>query len=270
MAKKTIDKSQSSLFKRESINLLAMALLAILTAINFFFAVPWWAYLLILFCWFLITLFGSFFIQWNYHLTSLHSNKNIAKEHVSLTFDDGPDPEYTPKVLELLKQYNARVTFFLIGEKAEKHPEIVQNILRQGHVIGNHTYSHSNNFGFFGTSKVVSELRDANSVIEKISGFKMKLYRPAFGVTNPNIQKALLQTNHDSIGWSVRSFDTTNKTSENILKRITSRISNGDIVLLHDTSPKTVDVLERLLLFLQVNNLRSVTVDELLNIKAYE
>jgi len=248
---------------RGNINLLATALLAITAALNFIFPVPWWV-------WFLVTLCGSFFIQWNYHLTSLHSNKNISKNEVSLTFDDGPNTEFTPRVLKLLNQYNAKATFFLIGKKAEKHPEVVQNILRQGHTIGNHTNSHTNDFGFFGTSKVINELQTANGIIEKISGYKMKLYRPAFGVTNPSIQVAVKQLKVSSIGWNVRSLDTTNRSEEAILKRITSKISKGDIILLHDTSSKTVEVLERLLLFLQVNNLKSVTVNQLLNIKAYE
>lgn len=258
------------MLRRSNINLLAISLLAIVAAMNFVFPVPWWVYVMILFCWLLITVFGSFFIRWNYHLTSLHSNKSISKDHVSLTFDDGPHSEFTQRVLELLKQYNAKATFFLIGKNAEKHPELVHDILRQGHSIGNHTYSHTNGFGFFTTSKVISELEHANSVIEKISGFKMRLYRPAFGVTNPNIQKAVKTLKLNSIGWNVRSLDTTKRSEEAILKRITLKVSKGDIILLHDTSPKTVDVLERLLLFLQVNNLKSVTIDELLNIKAYE
>ena len=247
-----------------------MAILAILAAFNFMFALPWWVYPAILMLWFSVTLCGSFFIRWNYHLTSMHSNKNISKNQVSLTFDDGPQPEFTPKVLALLKQYNAKATFFLIGKNAEKHPELVQDILRQGHSVGNHTYSHTDGFGFFGTSKVISELKQANSVVEKISGFKMTLYRPAFGVTNPNIQKAVKTLKLSSIGWSIRSLDTTKRSEETILKRITSRVSKGDIILLHDTSEKTIEVLERLLLFLQVNNLKSVAVDELLNIRAYE
>lgn len=250
--------------------MLAIALLAILAALNFMFPVPWWIYPIVLLLWFLVTLCGSFFIRWNYHLTSLHSNKTISKNQVSLTFDDGPNQEFTPEVLELLKQYNAKATFFLIGRNVEKHPELVQDILRQGHSIGNHTYSHTNDFGFFGTSKVIKELQTANMVMEKIAGFKMKLYRPAFGVTNPSIQKAVKKLKINSIGWNVRSLDTTNRSEEAILKRITSKVSKGDIILLHDTSSKTIAVLERLLLFLQVNNLKSVTVDQLLNIEAYE
>lgn len=258
------------MLRRKSINLLVLLLLTSLAVLHFVVPVSWWVYVIILLLWFLITLLGSFFIQWNYYLTSLNSNKTLIKNHVSLTFDDGPHPEFTPKVLTLLKQYNVNATFFLIGKNAEKNPDLVQDILQQGHTIGNHTYSHVNNFGFFSTTKVIGELQATNTIIEKLSGYKMKLYRPAFGVTNPNIQKALEQTKHNSIGWNVRSFDTTGKTAENILKRITSKVDKGDIVLLHDTSAKTVEVLERLLLFLQANNLKSVTVDELLNIEAYE
>lgn len=258
------------MLRRASINLLALAILAVLAALNFMFPVPWWLYPIVLLLWFLVTLCGSFFIQWNYHLSSLHHNKNISKNQVSLTFDDGPNQVFTPRVLELLKQYNAKATFFLIGKNAEKHSELVQDILRQGHTIGNHTYSHSNNFGFFGTSKVVKDLQKANAIIEKITGYKMKLYRPAFGVTNPSIQEAVKALKITPIGWTIRSLDTTNRSEESILKRITSKVSKGDVILLHDTSDKTIEVLERLLLFLQVNNLKSVPIDRLLNIKAYE
>lgn len=97
----------------------------------------------------------------------------------------------------------------------------------------------------------------------------MKMYRPAFGVTNPNIARALQITKHSSIGWNIRSLDTTTSTEETILKRITNTICKGDIVLLHDSSDKSLRVLERLLLFLQANQLESVTVDQLLEIEAY-
>ena len=119
------------MLKRESINLLVLALLATLAAFNFFVAIPWWSYLIVVLAWFLITVLGSFLIQWNYHLSAVHSKEDSIQNHIALTFDDGPDPEFTPKVLALLKQYNARATFFLIGRRAEEHPEIVMDILRQ-------------------------------------------------------------------------------------------------------------------------------------------
>ena len=162
-----------------------------------------------------------------------------------------------------------KATFFVIGKQAEKHPDIVRQILKEGHSIGNHTYSHSTSFGFFGARKVTEELARTQSLVQEITGQKMNLYRPAFGVTNPQIEKAVDSLGLRSIGWSVRSLDTTPRSEKRILNRITSRVSAGDIVLLHDTSEKSVAVLERLLVFLREKKLESVTVERLLEIKAY-
>lgn len=228
-----------------------------------------WMFALLFFIFLLITICGSFFIQWNYHLTSLHSNKTTEKNEIALTFDDGPHPEFTPKVLEVLKQHNAKATFFCIGQHIEKHPELFKRIIAEGHSVGNHTYSHSKSFGFFGTEKVIEELNWTIDIVQQLTGKQMNLYRPAFGVTNPMIEKAVKQLNVISIGWNVRSLDTTKRDETVILDRITSKISKGDVVLLHDTSQKTINVLERLLLFLEEKNLKSVTIDDLLQIEVY-
>ena len=242
---------------------------SLLVLFGFFGEVPVWLYLLFVFIWILITAIGSFQIQWNYHLQSLNHNYQTSENHISITFDDGPNPEFTPKVLALLKNYNAKATFFLIGKNAEKHPEIVRQIIEEGHTIGNHSYSHSKNFGFFSSEKVAAELRQTNSILKKITGKDLKLFRPPFGVTNQNIKKGLKNTGHYSIGWSKRSFDTTNISEEKIIKRITSNLKKGDIILLHDSSAKSVAVLEQLLLTLPPHKLQSVPVDRLLEIEAY-
>lgn len=232
-------------------------------------AVAWYTYLIVLVAWFLITLFGSLFIRWDYHLTSFHNNGGTAKREVSLTFDDGPNPEFTPKVLALLKQYNARATFFCIGRQIQQHPQILKEIIANGHTVGNHTYTHAKSFGFFGFHKVRSELRQTSALVKQITGLEMKLFRPCFGVTNPNIARSVKALNLYSIGWSIRSLDTTILNETKVLHRITHKLSQGDIILLHDSSDKTIAVLERLLLFLQDWNLQSVTVDQLLNLEAY-
>ncbi len=257
------------MLRRGPVNSIAGITLVLLTISSFIVNVPWWSFLFITIVWFLITLCGSFFIRWNYHLTSLHSNKKTNQQQVAITFDDGPHPEFTPKALDLLKKYNAKATFFCIGQEVEKHPEILKRILAEGHLVGNHTYSHSKSFGFFNTDKVVSELQQTIQVIKDLSGKEMKLYRPAFAVTNPMIERAVKQLDVHSIGWSVRSLDTTSRSEKMILNRILPKLSKGDVILLHDTSQKTVDVLEQLLLFLQEKNLESVTVDQLLEIDAY-
>jgi len=257
------------MLKRRVVNPLTIILFLGLAILDFFATAPWWSYGIVLLLWFLVTLCGSFFIRWDYHLKSLHAKKNINQTWVSITFDDGPNDEFTPAVLALLKKHNAKATFFCIGQRVEKHPETLKRIIEEGHSIGNHTYSHSKSFGFFGKDKVKDELLKTKLLIKDLTGLEMNLYRPAFAVTNPMIEKAVIDLNLKSIGWNVRSLDTTSRSEKLILKRITSKVSKGDIILLHDTSLKTVAVLERLLVFLQEKNLESVSVEQLLNIKAY-
>ncbi|HET8804455.1 MAG TPA: polysaccharide deacetylase family protein [Aequorivita sp.] len=252
-----------------TINALALVVFFGLLLAGFFGDVPVWLYVLFVFIWVLITAIGSFQIKMNYHFQSLNHNFKTSENHISITFDDGPNPDFTPKVLSLLKENNAKATFFLIGKNAERHPEIVRQIIEDGHTIGNHSYSHSRNFGFFSSEKVAAELNQSNAILKKITGNEIKMFRPPFGVTNPNIKKALKNTGHFSIGWSKRSLDTTNLSEEKILKRIISNLKRGDIILLHDTNAKTVAVLEQLLLTLQPHKLQSVPVDRLLEIEAY-
>lgn len=254
----------------KTITAMAALLWAIFIALDLYYGlVPWWAYALVFLGWFVLTVIGSFHIRWNYHLESLHSKKDIAQNWAALTFDDGPHPEFTPKILALLDTYGAKATFFCIGKNAEAHPELVMDIKAAGHTIGNHTYSHSPNFGFFGTQRVIGELQRTQRALYDILGQKTLLYRPAFGVTNPNIKKAVAATGLRSIGWSIRSLDTTGRSDTAVLKRITDHLAQGDVVLMHDTSLKSVVVLEQLLLFLRNKNIASVTVDRLFNIEPY-
>jgi len=257
------------MLKFYTINALALAVFFGLMLTGFFGSVPVWLYVSFIIIWIIITAIGSFQIRWNYHLQSLNYNYKTSGNLVSITFDDGPNPEFTPQILSLLKDHNAKATFFLIGKNAESNPELVLQIISEGHSIGNHSFSHSKNFGFFSSEKVAVELKRTNSLLKEITGKEAKLFRPPFGVTNPNIKKALRKTGHQTIGWSKRSLDTTSLSGEKSLKRITTNLKKGDIILLHDTSLKSVAVLEQLLLFLQSHELRSVPVDRLLDIEAY-
>lgn len=256
------------MLKAKTVNIIFNSL--ILASILLFFILEWsyWITFVIAFIWLIITIVGSFNIGLNYHLNSFNSSPNISQDNVAITFDDGPHPIFTPKVLELLKKYNVKATFFCIGKNLELYPDIAQDILEQGHSIGNHTYGHSPAFGFFSTKKVVIELQRTNTIINDLVKKNPLLYRPAYGVTNPSIKNAVKRLGIQSIGWSVRSLDTV-LSEEKAFKRLL-KTKKGDIILLHDTSEKTVNILERLLQFLSEQNLNSVTVNELLNIKAYE
>lgn len=212
-----------------------------------------------------ITTWGAFDMRLNYFSRNISKSNTCKDKVIALTFDDGPH-EKTIEILDLLSKYSAKATFFCIGKQIEKYPKTVERIIAEGHSIGNHSYSHSNWNGFFSTQKIVFEIEQTNALITTFTNKKNSLFRPPFGVTNPNIAKAISKTNQITIGWNIRSLDTVIKNENSILERIKKRVHPGSIVLLHDTSAKTVSVLEQLLLFLQSESYQTITIDELLEI----
>jgi peptidoglycan/xylan/chitin deacetylase (PgdA/CDA1 family) len=241
-----------------------------LLALVSFFAVVEIKYFVLVAClWFLIVFWGSTFIASNYHVKTYCNNPLETEKKIAITFDDGPN-EMTVLVLYVLKKYNAKATFFCIGKNIEAHPDILKKIIDEGHIVGNHSYSHSPFFDFFRKNQVIAEIRQTDALIESVLGKKTTLFRPPYGVTNPSIRRALAVTKHKAIGWNIRSLDGVVKKEEFLLNRIIKRIKPGGIVLLHDKSIQTANVLEQLLSFLQKNNCSIVPLEELLNIKAYE
>ncbi|WP_281231229.1 polysaccharide deacetylase family protein [Flavobacterium gelatinilyticum] len=222
----------------------------------------------VIFIWIGINAFGSARISSNYHIKTFCSNPLETEKKIALTFDDGPSI-YTLEVLNLLKKYNAKATFFCIGKNIEQHPEILQKVIDEGHLLGNHSYSHSKFFDFYNAKKITEELRKTDELLEKFTSKKINFFRPPYGVTTPSIRRALKVTQHKTIGWNIRSLDGGTTNVELILSRIKKRVSPGGIVLLHDTGTHSVFVLEQFLQFLQQNNYQVVSIEELLNFKAY-
>lgn len=218
-----------------------------------------WVYL---FCFMMlsaIVVWGSFNIGLGYFVNSITHKRTKIKE-IALTFDDGPT-EFTPKFLDILKENHIKATFFCIGKQIEKHPEIFKRIISEGHTIGNHTYSHSNKTGFLPASKMVEEIKKCDEVMLKTGNLRTHLYRPPFGVTNPNIAKAIRQTGKKSIGWNVRSLDTITEDEDKIYMKVTQGLKPGSIILLHDTSEKTYNVLVNLLVFLEREKYSTFTIE---------
>jgi peptidoglycan/xylan/chitin deacetylase (PgdA/CDA1 family) len=241
-----------------------------LLALESFYVIIEIKYFVLVGClWFSIVFWGSTFIASNYHVKTYCYNPLETEKKIALTFDDGPN-EMTLLVLDVLRQYNAKATFFCIGKNIEKQPDILKKAIEEGHTIGNHSYSHSSFFDFYRKNQVVAEIKQTDALIESVLGKKPTLFRPPYGVTNPSIRRALAVTQHQTIGWNIRSLDGVVKNEKFLLDRIIKRIEPGGIVLLHDTSIQTVQVLEQLLSFLQKNNYTVVPLEELLNIKAYE
>lgn len=216
-----------------------------------------------------LTIWGAFDIRLGYFTPTFFRKKYNAEGRIALTFDDGPSP-YTTEVLQLLKVYQFKATFFCIGKQVLAYPDIAKRIIDEGHAIGNHTYAHRKSFGFLREKDVVTELEQCNSIIQQTVGKKTKFFRPPFGVTNPSIAKAVQYTKHQIIGWSNRSLDTVTLEEDKIYQRVCKKLKSGDIILFHDTSQRTVNVLKRLLPYLQKQGYISVSVDDLLNLHAYE
>ena len=257
------------MLKFKIINLIFLVIILLVFCAGFLINVSKVSYFFILMFWLILTAIGSFNILWNYHLNALNSNPNVTSKKIAITFDDGPNPIYTPKVLQLLKKFNSKASFFCIGKNVEQNSSLIREIVGDGHIIGNHSFNHSNYFGFYNTIKVIDELVKTDSCIEGVIGKRPILFRPPFGVTNPSIKKALADTGHYVVGWNMRSLDTVLKNEKKILQRITKNLKPGDIILLHDTNDKTINVLEQLLIFLEKNKFETVTVDNLLKINAY-
>ncbi len=250
-------------------NFVFFTILLLLLISSVFVTINWWWFVVLFAVRFIILIIGSSQIEMNFHLKAFCNNPLEKEKKIALTFDDGPS-EITPQVLEILSKNNIKATFFCIGKNVEKYPEILKQIFDEGHSIGNHSYNHSRFFDFYRKNRIVTEIINTNAIIENQIGKKVVFFRPPFGVTNPSIKRALQYTKHKVIGWNIRSLDGISSSEKFILNRIKNRIKPGGIVLLHDVLPNSVTVLEQLLQFLDENNYKVVSLEQLLNIKAYE
>jgi peptidoglycan/xylan/chitin deacetylase (PgdA/CDA1 family) len=154
---------------------------------------------------------------------------------VWLTIDDGPDPESTPKVLALLEAHGARATFFLIGEKAQRHPELVAEILRHGHTIGNHTQTHPHRSFWLASAKRTAAEIDACAETLRAAGVhRTGFFRSPVGLKNHALYPLLAQRGLDLVLWSARGYDTICRDPAKVIARITASLRPGVIILLHE------------------------------------
>jgi peptidoglycan-N-acetylglucosamine deacetylase len=159
-------------------------------------------------------------------LTRVITEKPIA----SLTFDDGPDPFYTPQVLKLLHEYDARATFFMVGEGAHRYPDIVKQVASAGHAIGNHSWSHYA-FPLISAAKRWSEIRQCHRVLKP---YGLRLFRPPYGMNNNRSNIGAFLQGYKVIGWSVQSHDWRETNSTFMMDNIVKSIKPGSIILFHD------------------------------------
>ncbi|MEK7469094.1 MAG: polysaccharide deacetylase family protein [Planctomycetota bacterium] len=153
---------------------------------------------------------------------------------VALTFDDGPHPEATPRALDLLAKAGARAAFFLVGMQAEKWPAIVKRIVDEGHLIGNHSWSHSKSGGYQFTGYWESEIVRTASLLEQIAGVRPAWFRPPYVVKQWHMHRAVRRCGNTMITYTERAFDGVATTPEAIVARLVPRATAGAILTLHD------------------------------------
>ncbi len=178
---------------------------------------------------------APFFTSLSYFLPVITHGKSSEKT-VSLTFDDGPDPLSTPALLNLLAQKKIKATFFVTGENASRHPDLIQDILRQGHTIGNHSYHHDPLIMLKSSKKLYQEIQRTQDIL-KIFGIHTLAFRPPAGITNPKLGNILSKLGMYCVNYSCRAFDMGNRRIQNLSGKILHKIQSNDIVLLHDIVP---------------------------------
>ncbi len=184
----------------------------------------------------------------------------VIKPKVALTFDDGPHPEYTPKLLDALKERGVKATFFLIGKNAKVHPEIVKRIADEGHVIGNHTMNHVE-ITKMADADAFLELDENRKLLEWITGMPVEYMRPPFGAWQKSLEN---KVNALPVLWSVDPLDWTTENTEEVVRRVIEEVEEDEIILLHDYYESSVEAAIRIVDILQAEGYDFVPIDELI------
>ncbi len=189
---------------------------------------------------------------------------------VALTFDDGPHPVRTPQVLDLLDRAGARASFFCVGRRAERHPDLVADIVARGHSVENHSFDHALMFAARGPWALRRDILRAQAVLAAAAGTPPRFMRAPFGIRSPLLDPALAGTGLIHAGWTRRGRDTVCADAATVLRRLTDRLGAGEVLLLHDATsavaadgrPVVLEVLPRLLATLAARGLRASSLRE--------
>jgi peptidoglycan/xylan/chitin deacetylase (PgdA/CDA1 family) len=191
-----------------------------------------------------------------------------ARREVALTLDDGPDPEVTPRALELLARAGAQASFFCIGRRAAQHPSLVREIVAQGHAVENHSLRHRHDFSLLGPYGYLKEIAAAQETLGALAGSAPRFFRAPAGLRNPFLGYALARLDLSLVSWTRRGFDTVSAHPPAVHARLARGLAAGDILLLHDghaartrSGPAVlIEILPRLLDDVAAAGLRPVTL----------
>lgn len=229
---------------------------------------PWYVYVLVVLPFISIAAFGSYYIRANYYVSSFNAAARSLKS-VAITFDDGPSDKGTALILDILKKEKVPALFFVIGKNVQGRQEILKRADDEGHIIGNHSFSHNYWFSLKSGKDMLADLQLCDKEVVEVLGKKMRLFRPPYGVTNPMVRYAVEKGKYTSVGWSLRSFDTNATDGKALLHSILNKLQGGDVILLHDWGQFTAAILPELIHKIREKGYEIQRADRLLGIEPY-
>lgn len=207
--------------------------------------------------------YASCNIRSNIYLKAFCKKKTTEKI-VAITFDDGPDPVQTPKVLQVLREQQAPACFFCIGHKVKGNEQLIRRIIGEGHLVGNHSFDHTSLFPLYSLPRMKKDLQACQFALEQVTSQKIRLFRPPFGVTNPTVAKAVSLLEYTPVGWNIRTLDTQRPSRNKILRHIRHKLRPGSVVLLHDRMPESDLLLKEILKLIKEQGYTVVRLDKML------
>ncbi len=249
-------------------NIFFIVLLTVLVGVHIQYGLSVYIYCLLLIAYSLIVFWGCYYVGSDFFIKIVCKAKTDKKE-IAISFDDGPAKNYTAAILKILKTENVKATFFCIGSRIAGNEDLLKQVNTEGHIIGNHSYSHHFWFDMYSAKKMQDDLKQMDTAMEAVTGLKPKLFRPPYGVTNPNLKKAIIKGGYTPVGWSLRSMDTVIKDKENLLNKINAGIKPGAVFLFHDSSKTTVEALPEFIKEVKKRGYEIIPLDKLLALTAY-
>jgi peptidoglycan/xylan/chitin deacetylase (PgdA/CDA1 family) len=256
------------MYKHKPIRFVFGLVLVFLLLLDWQYDLPWYSYFVWVLCYVLTVFLGSYFIGFNYFVNS-YCRGNASKKEIAITFDDGPMADFTPQVLDVLKNENVPAAFFLIGKNIHGNETLLKRIINEGHVVGNHSFEHGFWFSMQRAVVMRSDLEQCENEIFKTTGLRPKLFRPPYGVTNPAVAEVVEQKKYHSIGWSNRTYDTVAKNPDKLLQKTLDNLKNGDVILFHDWGAHTLGILSDFIKQARLKGYNFVRADKLFAIEPY-
>ena len=199
----------------------------------------------------------------------VYRSVETSKKQIALTFDDGPHPTLTPRILEILVKYNVPATFFMVGQNVLNYPDAARAVIEAGHEVGNHTFTHPH-IANLDEKAIFDEIGKCEDALEELCEYRPHILRTPQGALTPSLERCLLDDDYILVLWSLDTRDWENKSTACIVQTVLNRVQAGDIILMHDFighNSKTPEALEKMIPILLSQGYEFVTVSELLGMR---